>query len=284
MAESSRLEDEFDSLERDQRPNAVRVLAVASGKGGVGKSNLSVNLSCVLAQRKKSVLLLDADLGLANADVILGVHPQYDLHDVIRGERSLEDIVVHSPLGVGLIPASSGVKAMAELSSAEHAGLIRAFSELSMDVDYLIIDTAAGISDSVISFCQGAQEVLVVVCDEPASITDAYALIKVLNRDAGLTRVQIVANMVKSPVQGQDLFHKLDEVAAQYLNISLGYLGHIPFDEAVRVALRRRSPVVNEFPTCKASQAVKRLADNLEDLPLPKSGNGHIEFFVERMV
>lgn len=281
MVKCATFPEQARGLSRISQP--VRVMAVASGKGGVGKSNLSVNLASVFARQDKSVVLMDADLGLANVDLLLGVRPLYDLHHVMTGERSLEEVMVESPQGIRVIPAASGVQRMAELSKSEHVSLIRSFSELTVPVDVLIIDTAAGISDSVISFSQASQEVIVVVCDEPASITDAYALIKVLNRDNGVNRFQIVTSMVRNAAQGFNLYEKLTTVADQYLNCSLGYLGHVPMDDQLRVAVRRQSPVVQEFPDSRAAQAMNQIADRIESLPIPKS-SAYIEFFFERMV
>jgi flagellar biosynthesis protein FlhG len=281
MAKCATFPEQARGLSRISQP--VRVLAVASGKGGVGKSNLSVNLASVFARQNKSVVLMDADLGLANVDLLLGVKPLYDLHHVMTGERSLEEVMVESPQGVRVIPAASGVQRMAELSKSEHVGLIRSFSELTVPVEVLIIDTAAGISDSVISFSQASQEVIVVVCDEPASITDAYALIKVLNRDNGVNRFQIVTSMVRNASQGFNLYEKLTTVADQYLNCSLGYLGHVPMDDQLRMAVRRQRPVVQEFPDSRAAQAMNQIADRVSSLPVPQS-SAYIEFFLERMV
>jgi flagellar biosynthesis protein FlhG len=283
VAEVTELAGQAQSLKRLSEPQPLRVIAVTSGKGGVGKSNLSVNLSSVFARRQRSVVLMDADLGLANSDLFLGVRPQHDLQHVFSGERRLEEVIIETEEHLRLIPAASGVQRMAELTPAEHASLIRAFSELSFPVDLLFIDTAAGISDSVISFSKAAQEVVVVVCDEPASITDAYALMKVLSQDKGVRRFQIVTNMVKSAGHGLGLFEKLANVADRYLGCSLGYLGHIPFDEKLRDAVRRRRPLVHVYPDSKAAQAFRQIADRIDRLPPPQS-SGHIEFFFERML
>lgn len=165
----------------------VRVVAVTGGKGGVGKTNVSVNLAVSLAEMGKRTLLMDADLGLANVDVLLGLSPKFTLADLIAGRCGLEDVLLEGPEGVLVVPASSGFRHMAELTPAEHVGLVNVFSELQRALDFMVVDTAAGISDSVLTFCQAAQDTVVVVCDEPASITDAYALIKVLARERGLT-------------------------------------------------------------------------------------------------
>lgn len=178
-------------------PDPVRVIAVTSGKGGVGKTNISVNLAASLSLAGQRVMLMDADLGLANVDVLLGLEPHFDLQHVINGEKSLDDIIVEGPLGIHVVPASSGVEKMAELTKLEHASLIAAFSELKQPIDILIVDTAAGIADGVVSFAKACQDVIVVVCDEPTSLTDAYALIKVLSVRHGIKQFQILANMVK---------------------------------------------------------------------------------------
>jgi flagellar biosynthesis protein FlhG len=165
--------DQATGLRRMGALRPVKVIAVSGGKGGVGKTNVSVNLAVALAQLGRKVMLLDADFGLANVDVLLGLSPEYDLSHLIRGERNLEEIIVEGPGDIRIIPASSGVGQMASLSPAEHAGVIRAFSELGYDLDVLIVDTAAGISDSVVSFCRASREVIVVVCDEPATFLGA---------------------------------------------------------------------------------------------------------------
>ncbi|HHJ80971.1 MAG TPA: MinD/ParA family protein, partial [Candidatus Tenderia electrophaga] len=201
--------DQAAGLRKVNNPGPVRVIAVASGKGGVGKTNISVNLGLAMVAEGKKVMLMDADLGLANIDIMLGLHPEYNLSHVIKGERTLEEIIVDGPKGLQIIPASSGTQNMAELTPAEHAGVIQAFSEVGHDLDVLIIDTAAGIADSVISFTRAAQEVIVVVCDEPTSITDAYALIKLLNRDYGIQRFRVLSNMAHSMQEGRELFNKM---------------------------------------------------------------------------
>ena len=262
----------------------VQVIAVTGGKGGVGKSNVSINLSVCLAQMGRRVALLDADLGLANIDVLLGLTPKQNLEDVLTGDCSLIDIMLNGPGGIKIIPASSGTQKMTMLGSMEHAGLIHAFSEISEQIDVLVIDTAAGISDSVVSFVRAAQEVLVVVCDEPSSITDAYALIKLLNKEYGVDRFRVVANMTRSAQEGRNLYNKLTQVAERFLDVTLQYVGHIPFDETVRKAVQRQRAVVDISPRSKAALAFKQLAEKVDLWPLPSTPRGHLEFFVERLV
>lgn len=265
-------------------PKPVKVISVSGGKGGVGKSNLTVNLAVSLAKRGQKVLIMDADLGLANIDIMLGLRVEKNLSHLVRGECSLQDIIVEGPYGLKIIPASSGTKEMAQLSEMEHVGLIRAFSELSDEVDTLIVDTAAGIADNVISFAQASQDLMVVVCDEPTSITDAYALIKILSQEHGLFRFRIVANMVRSPEEGKSLYKKLTRVTDQFLDVALDFVGSIPFDENVRKAVRKQQALVTLYPSSPASIAIDNLADKVAAWPVPQMAKGHIEFFMERMV
>jgi len=276
--------DQAAGLRRMSKPRPVKVIAVTGGKGGIGKSNVAVNLSVALAKSGRRVMLMDADLGLANIDVLLGLSPRYNLSHVVNGDVSLEEILVEGPEGILIVPASSGMKRMAELSPAENMGLIHAFSELSHDIDYLIIDTAAGIADSVINFSRAAREVLAVVCDEPSSITDAYALIKVLSRDYGVQRVHVVANMTRDPQQGQLLFEKLLRVCDKYLDLTLTYLGAVPMDERLREAVQRQRAVVSLYPGSPSSKSLMNLAKRIDQWPVPNGAEGNLEFFIERMV
>lgn len=266
------------------KPHPVRVITVASGKGGVGKTNVSVNLALALASQGKDVTILDADLGLANIDVMLGLHSDKNLSDVMKGECDLDEILIDGPMGIKVIPASSGVKDMAEMTPAQHAGLVSAFSELTHNIDVLLVDTAAGISDSVVSFSRAAQEILVVVCDEPASITDAYALIKLLNKEQGIFKFHILANMVSGPQQGREVYDKLSKVTDRFLDVALDYTGHVPHDEHLQKAVKRQKAVVEAFPRSRAAQAFQTLSKKVNNWPLPTASGGHLEFFVERLV
>jgi len=262
----------------------VKVIAVTGGKGGVGKTNLSVNLGVALAEMKRRVILMDADLGLANVDVLLGLQARFTLSDVLSGERSIRDILLPAAGGLQVVPASSGVQKMASLSPQEHAAIIHSFSELSGQLDVLIVDTAAGISDSVVSFVKACQEVVVVVCDEPSSITDAYALIKLLNSEHDVFRFRVVANMTRTTQEGIGLFNKLNGVCDRFLDVSLQYLGQIPFDENVRKAVQKRKSLIELAPRSKAAQAIKVLAQKIDAWPVSHTAKGHLEFFLERML
>ncbi|TRX74505.1 MinD/ParA family protein [Pseudomonas mangiferae] len=263
----------------------VQVIAVTGGKGGVGKTNVSVNLSLALADLGRRVMLLDADLGLANVDVLLGLSPKRTLADVIDGACDLRDVLIQGPGGVRIVPAASGTQSMVQLSPMQHAGLIQAFSDISENLDVLVIDTAAGIGDAVVSFVRAAQEVIVVVCDEPTSITDAYALIKLLNRDYGMNRFRVLANMAHSPQEGRNLFAKLTKVTDRFLDdVALQYVGAVPYDESVRKAVQKQRAVYEAFPRSKCALAFKAIAQKVDSWPLPANPRGHLEFFVERLV
>jgi flagellar biosynthesis protein FlhG len=269
------------SSEKKSKP--VRVIAVASGKGGVGKTNVSVNLGVSLSKMGHRVLLMDADMGLANVDIMLGLQTQYNLSHVLDGEKSLREVMVDAPGGLKVIPAASGVKRMAQLTPMENAGIINAFSELDGILDVLIIDTAAGIADSVVSFCRASQEVVVVVNDEPASMTDAYALIKVLSRDYKLTRFKLLANMVRSEKHGRILYDKFAQVCEQFLDVSIDYLGTVPFDHDLREAIQKQSPVTIAKPMSESAQAFRNIAQRIDQWPIPSDVTGYLQFFVESL-
>src|SRR5271168_4453867 len=262
----------------------VKVIAVTGGKGGVGKTTVSANLAVAIAAQGRDVMLVDADLGLANVDVVLGLHTRYHLGHVIKGECALEDAIVTGPHGLQIVPAASGLKHMANLSEAEHAGIIRAFSDLYHRIEVLVVDTAAGLHDSVTTFTQAAHHVVVVVCDEPASITDAYALIKVLSRDHGVQRFQILANQTRRSGEGPDLYQKISRVCDRFLNVTLEFAGSVPFDDYLRRAVQRQTAVVDAFPASISSVALKNLALKADKWSVPQGARGHLEFFVERML
>ncbi len=262
----------------------IKVIAVTGGKGGVGKTNITLNTAIAMAKQGKRVMVLDADLGLANVDVMLGLRVEKNLSHVLSGECTLDEVLVTGPHGIKIAPATSGTQSMTELSPTQHAGLIRAFSELRSQVDVLIVDTAAGISDMVLSFARASQDILVVVCDEPTSLTDAYALIKILNRDYGVFRFKIVANMVRDVREGQELFSKLSKVTGRFLDVALELVATVPFDENIRRAVRKQSAIVDAFPASPAAVAISQLATKAAGWPIPAQPGGHLEFFVEQLV
>ena len=280
----SNIADQAAGLRRLAPARPVKVMAVASGKGGVGKTTISTNLAVMLAQQGKRVMLLDADLGLANVDVMLGLNARRNLSHVIAGDASLEEVIVEGPAGIRIVPSSSGKHNMLNLDTVEHAGLIQAFGELTQNVDILLVDNAAGISDSVVTFARASHEVIIVVCDEPASLTDAYALIKVLHRYHGIDRFHILANMTGSAHEGRQLFDKLSRVTQRFLDVTLDFMGAVPYDDYLRKAVQRQQAVVEAFPRSRSSLAFRKMADKVEKWPLPQMASGQLEFFVERLI
>ncbi|MFD2168168.1 MinD/ParA family protein [Thalassotalea euphylliae] len=276
--------DQASGLRRMQELKQIKVIAVSGGKGGVGKTNVSLNTSIALAKQGKKVLVLDADLGLANVDVMLGLRVQKNISHVLSGECELDDIIIEGPCGIKIIPATSGTQSMVDLTPSEHAGLIRAFSDMQTDFDVLLVDTAAGISDMVLSFARAAQDVMLVVTDEPTSITDCYALMKLLSRDHGVFKFKVVANMVRSVKEGQNLFAKLTKVTDRFLDVALELVAIVPFDENIRKAVRKQQAIVDAFPDSPASKAFAQLATKVNKWPIPNRATGHLEFFIEQLI
>ncbi len=284
MRDSVASRDRASRLARLNADHPVKVIAITGGKGGVGKTTVSTNLAVALAAARQEVMLFDADLGLANVDVLLGLHARFHLGNVLDGECALEDVIVTGPHGLQVVPAASGSQRMANLSAAEHAGLILAFSDLYHRIDTLIIDTPAGLHDSVVTFTKAAHHVVVVVCDEPASITDAYGLIKVLSREHGVRRFQVLANQTRRTGEGAELFQKIQRVCDRFLDVGLEFCGSVPDDDYLRRAVQRQMAVVDAYPTSAASRALKNLASTADKWSVPTVARGHLEFFVERML
>ena len=265
-------------------PAPVQVIAITSGKGGTGKTNIAVNLAQALATQGKRTLLLDADLGMANVDVLLGLEPEHTLYDVMCGKCQLEDILLTGGDNLTVIPAASGIRQLAVMSRQECAGLVRAFSDLKDQIDTLIVDTATGITESAASFCQAANEVLVVVCNEPTSIRDSLSQLKLFYSEYGITRFRILANMVDSASEANTLFHNVMAHVADNHSLQISYAGYIPSDVNVRKAVHAHQAVVNVFPRSPASMAVKKLARRITEWPRPVRAGGHVEFFVKRLI
>ncbi len=262
----------------------VQVIAVTGGKGGVGKTNSAVNISICLAEMGKKVVLLDADLGLANVDILLGIKPRNTLEQVLQGACGLNDVLVDGPGGIRIVPAASGTQSMADLQPTEQAGLIHAFNELADEVDVLVIDTAAGISHHVIAFTRAAQEVLIVVTNEPTSLTDAFAMIKVLNKNYGVHRFHVLANMARTPQEGHEVFSKLSHASDRFLDVALVYLGAVPWDDYLRKSVQRQKAVCDVYPRSPSALAYRAVAQKIKSWPVPTSARGHLEFFMDRLV
>jgi flagellar biosynthesis protein FlhG len=261
-------ETETDHPSSWSRPH-VRSLAIASGKGGVGKSTLAANLALALGERGARVLLVDADFSQANLDLLLGVHPRWDLSHVLQGEKSLEEIVVQGPYGVRLVPAASGSPELADLDDYRLEVLWRGMSQLESDADVVLVDTASGVHRSVTWLCRAAREVLVVTTPEMPAFSDAYALIKLLQKQ-GLTRPpHLVVNHADSPEEAEETAHRIRLVARRFLSLDLGVWGSVPADPAVARAVRLQEPLVTAFPQSPASIAIRALSEHLWDVVPP---------------
>ncbi|HEY1923233.1 MAG TPA: MinD/ParA family protein [Tepidisphaeraceae bacterium] len=257
--------DQASQLRRIVRQTSrATVIAVTSGKGGVGKSNIAVNLAIKLASVGKRVVLMDADLGLANADVLCNIDLPSNLSHVISRKRELADVMVDGPGGFRLIGGASGLARMADLSDYDRQRLVSALAELEARTDVILIDTGAGISPNVLSFTRCADQVLVVTTPEPTAITDAYAVIKVISRDAPDRPLSLLVNQVRQHGEGRLVYERIAKVARQFLSVHVMDAGYIPSDPEVPAAVRRRSPFLLASPRCPASLCISQLAMRLE--------------------
>lgn len=259
----------------------VRVIAVTSGKGGVGKTNIAVNLAYHLSNMKQRALILDADTGLANVDLILGLTPKYNLFHVLNGEKSIAETVIKGPGGIMILPASSGILEMADLSRGQKLTLLDELRDLHAGLDFLIIDTAAGIAGNVMFFNAAAKEIIVVVTSEPTSLTDAYALIKVLYQHHAKKRFRLLVNMVKSPAEAKEVYQRLSQATDHFLNLTIEYLGHILYDEKLSAAVKQQKAMAALYPQSSASKCLRTIAEKICQEKPENEGAGNIEFFWE---
>lgn len=260
------------------------VFSVTSGKGGVGKTNISVNLAYSLAQSGKNVILLDADLGLANVDVLLGMAPKYNIFHLFHEDMTLEKIMLPTPYGFRILPASSGVSDMVNLDKGQKLDLLDAMDALDDEIDYLIVDTGAGINDNVLYFNLAVQERLVVLTPEPTSLTDAYALIKVLKLYHGVGRFRVLVNMVKDQKSAKEVYTKLANACDHFLDgVSLDLIGFIPFDRHVRDSVVAQIPFCHNGPNNPASQALALAAQQVNNWK-PTATDGNIKFFWKKLL
>lgn len=271
-------------LRRIRQSRPVRVIAICSGKGGVGKTNVATNLAVALSGSGENVMLLDADLSLANVDVLLGLQPRYNLSHVLSGEAELQETLLQGPQNLRIVPASSGNFELTKLDARGQAAIINAFGSLADQPDVLVVDTAAGISPGVARFVKAAQYPVVVVRDEPASLTDAYALIKVFSRHYGIDRFQVVTNQSNGQQGGRRLYNKLARVADGYLDVVLRHAGDVPEDPYLGKAVQQQCAVVDAYPGSSSGQAFKRLAERFKSMPCDAQPNGGLQFFFERLV
>jgi flagellar biosynthesis protein FlhG len=262
----------------------VRVITVTSGKGGVGKSNLTLGLALALTKLKRKVLIWDADLGLANIDILLGLQTTANIHDLLSGSKTLNEVIVEGPGGLKIMPAASGILELGELSEGQKQRLLSEFDDYDGDLDYLLIDTAAGIGSNVLYFNLAAQERIVVLTNEPTSITDAYALIKVLYTRYQQKNFHILPNQVSGSKEAKSVFGLLSAVADKHLNeVSLHLIGHVPRDEAVTRAVRAQKPFFLTDPESEASKMVEEIAKRVISNPPDEFASGGLVFFLNRL-
>ena len=262
---------------------SVRAITVTSGKGGVGKSNLTLALALALTKLKKKVLIWDADLGLANIDVLLGLKTDATIHDLLNGTKNISEVIVTGPGGLRIMPAASGILELGELSEDQKQRLLSEFDDWEEDLDYLLIDTAAGIGGNVIYFNLAAQERIVVLTNEPTSITDAYALIKVLSTRYNQTNFHILPNQVTSSKEAKSVFNLISTVADTHLDVSLSYLGFVPKDDVVTRSVRAQTPFLLKYPESAAALAIMDMARCLVANPPEKLSSGGLGFFLNRL-
>jgi flagellar biosynthesis protein FlhG len=288
MTDNPRESWESSTPERIRMPTAeqaIRVIAISSGKGGVGKSSVVVNLALALDRLGKRVLIMDADLGLANIDILLGLAPKYNISHVLDGSKQLEDVLIQGPGRVRVMPASSGVQELTKLTDDQKLLFLEMLDGLETEIDILLIDTGAGISDTVVYFSLAAQEKIVIVTPEPTSLTDAYALIKVLYTRHEARHFKILANSVKDEAAGKAIFAKISKVADHFLDgLSLDYLGAIPYDPWVSKSVMQQKPLLELFPEASAAKAFVALANKLHKAPPPHLNHGNIQFFWKRLL
>jgi flagellar biosynthesis protein FlhG len=256
------------------------VLAISSGKGGVGKTNVVANLGLALARRGKRILVLDADLGLANIDILLGLTPRFTLEHFLAGHKKLQDILLPGPEGLLILPAGSGVPELVDLDETQKICLLNEMDQLSQHIDWLLIDTGAGISTNVLYFNLAAQESIILVTPEPTSITDAYALIKILATRHQKKNFLILINAAAEEGEAKEVFRKISLVADRFLSsVSLDYLGFIPFDKHIPLAVKKQQALLELFPHSPAGKSFTDLSRLLTDRPFRNRNEGNVQFF-----
>ncbi|WP_027363313.1 MinD/ParA family protein [Desulfotruncus alcoholivorax] len=261
----------------------ARIIAVTSGKGGVGKTNISVNLAIALAQLGQRVIVFDADLGLANVEILLGIAPAVTLYDHIFNNRAMEKILFPGPGGIKIIPGGSGFLELANLTAEQHSRLVNGLEQLDRMADFVIIDTGAGIAKEVLAFCASADDVLVVVTPEPTSLTDAYGLIKVLDKFNLHRDVYFVVNQSNNESETSDTAYRLKTVVDKYLNIKANYLGDIVYDKFVIKSVKNQKPFILANPYSPASEAVKKIALSLLNRELPAAEERGLRGFISKL-
>ncbi len=267
-----------------QGQRGLRVIAITSGKGGVGKTNVSSNLAYLAAAAGQRVLIVDADLGLANVEILYGITPRYHLGHLLEGSASIENVLAQGPLGIRILPAGSGLRSLTNLDDAQRMRLLTALDKIEDDFDLVLFDTGAGIGDNVLFFCGGAQEALLVVTAEPTSLTDAYASVKVLSLEGGVEHFNVVVNLAPSEQNAREIFEKLCTITRRFLKAKLRYLGSVPRDENVHRSVMAQQPVSKLFPQSPATRALTGISERLFGEPGPEQSTGGLKFLWQRIL
>jgi flagellar biosynthesis protein FlhG len=265
------------------RSKFARSIAVTSGKGGVGKSSIAANLAIQLAQSGERVLVVDADLGLANVDTILGICPRYNLRHLVFGERTLDEVIEPGPMGIRVLTGGSGISELVNISEQRRRKLIVGLAEAASSVDWIVIDTGAGIGRNVMAFLSAVDDVIVVTTPEPTAVTDAYAVIKVASQISQEPRYGLLVNMVTSAREGQVVAERVTSVVRQFLGFDVRYLGCVAFDTAVSRAVRTQQPLALGFPNSPAARAITALSDTLRGVAREEVTRGGVRSFIERL-
>ncbi|HPA15568.1 MAG TPA: MinD/ParA family protein [Desulfobacterales bacterium] len=264
---------------------APRVIAFTSGKGGVGKTNIVGNLALAFAKLGKKVMVLDADLGLANIDIIFDVHPKYNIGHVLSGEKELSEVMVDGPGGIKIIPAGSGFENLAHLTEGQKLSLLSEFEEFNDSLDIFLIDTGAGISSNVIYFNIAADERVVIATSEPTSITDAYAMIKVMSKRYGTKHFKLLVNMVQDADEAKSVYLNLTQASERFLNgVMIEYIGYLPNDPFVKQAVRNRGTFMDLYPDAISSKKLNEIAAAILQAPRRSDSDGNIKFFLKRFI
>jgi flagellar biosynthesis protein FlhG len=262
----------------------LRVIAVTSGKGGVGKTNLTANLAVLAARAGKRVLIIDADLGLANVEIVFGLKPSLHIGAIIDGTHKIEDVLVQGPAGVKILPGGSGIQSLTSLDEEQKLRLCAALDEVEDMFDLVLVDSGAGIGENVLFFVGAAQEALLIVSPEPTSLVDAYAVVKVLSQQAGVRQFNVIVNPVVDELQAREIFPKLTQVTSRFLAASLRHLGFVPRDDNLHRAIMAQRPFVEAFPHCPASRALQVVADKLLAAPPPARLESGFKFMWQRLL
>lgn len=262
----------------------TKVISVTSGKGGVGKTTLISNMALSLSQMGKKVLIFDGDLGMANVDIFFGVKPKGNLLDVLKCNKEISEIITEVSKNIYLLPGGSGIFELQNLTALERRALIDSISQIPMFFDYLLIDTAPGISDNVLFLNSAAQQTAVVITPDPSSFTDSYALIKVLNQKFRENKFSIICNQVQGSQEGLHLFRKFNDVVSRFMNVNLHYLGEVPMDERLRLANQRQRLILRQEPNSDSAQAISKICAQIERKPAQETAKGGLQIFWEQVI